>query len=219
MKMRAKKQHIIRNDNQSHRLFDYRRNILNGRRTPYNESNDYLFNQWLYQFTDGSCHVFAAELSRKLKIPMTTIFENRHVVLKNQRGGTSKALVHCYLVIPGTNFTMCANGVLSKEDLFIDYGYEPDENKAIHDMWISENSNKEVKDLLSNKLSRYAHNYQEFRKQENIIKKSARTNIRQVFLSYFRDQIYCAIHGKEQYEPFDWKSEWVLKRPNYTIPM
>ena len=219
MKMRAKKQHIIRSDKLSHRLFDYRRSVLRGRTLIDNTFHRNLFQDWLYQFTDGSCHVFAAELSRKLKIPMSTIFENRLVVLKNRRGGMSKALVHCYLVIPGTNFTMCANGVLSKEDLFIDYGYEPDEDKAIHDMWIAENSNKEVKDLLSNKLSRYAYTYQEFRRQENFWKKSARTNIRQVFLSYFRDQMWCAIHGKEQYEPFDWKSEWVLKRPNYTIPM
>ena len=150
---------------------------------------------------------------------MTTIFENRHVVLKNQRGGMSKALVHCYLVIPGTNFTICANGVVSKEDLFIDYGYEPDEDKAIHDMWISEHSNKEVKDLLSNKLSRYTHTYQEFRRQENFWKKTVRTNIREVFLSYFREQIWCAIHGKEQYEPFDWKSKWYLGVPSFTIHM
>lgn len=219
MKMRAKKQNIIHKNNQSHKLFEYRRNILNGRFNYYNQLNDYLFDQWIYQFTDSSCHIFAAELSRKLKIPMTTIFENRCVVLKNQRGTRSKALVHCYVSIPGTNFTMCANGVLSKEDLYIDYGYEPDENKAIHDMWISENSNKEVKDLLSDKLSSYAYTYQEFRKQENFWRKTVRTNIREVFLSYFRDQIWCAIHDKEQYEPFDWRSEWILKRPKYTLPM
>ena len=217
MKMRAKK-HLRTRDSSLYKQFDYRRAVLRNRVITSDRFNFDYFNNWLYQFTNGKCHLFALELSRKLKIPMTTIFENRLVILKHP-WSKSKALVHCYVPIPGTNFTMCANGVLSKEDLYIDYGYEPDENKAIHDMWISAHSNKEVKELLSNKLSRYAHNYQEFRKQENIMKKSARTNIRQVFLSYFRDQIYCAIHGKEQYEPFDWKSEWMLKRPNYTIPM
>lgn len=209
MKMRAKKHRRTR-DSDLYKQFDYRRSVLRNNLTKPNRFNFDYFDQWLYQFTDGNCHLFAMELSRKLKIPMTTIFENRVVTLKNQRGTRSRALVHCFVPIPGTNFTMCANGVLSKEDLYHAYGYEPDENKAIYDMWVSENSNKEVKDLLSNKLSRYAHTYQDFRKQENIMKKSARMNIRQVFLSYFRDQIYCAMHAKEYYEPFKWKSTVVF---------
>lgn len=209
MKMRAKK-HLRTRDSSLYKQFDYRRAILRNRVIASDRFNFDYFDNWLYQFTDGGCHIFAAELSRKLKIPMTTIFENRLVTLKNQRGTRSKALVYCYVPIPGTNFTMCANGVLLKEDLYQAYSYEPDENKAIYDMWVSEHSNKEVKDLLSNKLSRYAHNYQEFRKQENIMKKSARANIRQVFLSYFRDQMYCAMHAKEHYEPFKWKSTVVF---------
>lgn len=43
MKMRAKKQHIVRSDKLSHRLFDYRRSVLRGRTLIDNNFHRILF--------------------------------------------------------------------------------------------------------------------------------------------------------------------------------
>ncbi len=213
MKMRAKRKlakHIpVSTD---YKMFDYFRKIVNKSVTTYNTQQDSIIHTWIDIFTSGWCNIFAEVLSRKFKLPMECIFEERLITSKGNHHFSGHGLVHAYVLIPKSYVAMDITGAIKTEGLFDSYGFWPKLHESDPEMWVNMNSRPLLNKMFSDRKFILSHNYQIYRNEANFWRKRAKRIIREVFLSHFRNQWLSVMRNKDHQLP-EWHDHWNINRP------
>lgn len=213
MKQRTKRKQVkLIESDAEFKIYDYRRKVINKTLTRYNAMQDDMIHTWCDLFLAGWCQIFAELLSKKFKLPIEGIFEQRLITSKDDVSSYDTGLVHAYVAIPNTDLVMDVLGVSKNKEVFCFYNYSEIKEENEDDMWIDYNAKKVIDDILNKRKWVNASNYQIYKNETNWWKKRAKKMIREVYGSHFRKEMLSIIRNPN-HEPSGWYDHWMENKP------